>query len=552
MLVSAAAALLVSCEKIGADRYSPQDLELDELIQNYVSASYSSKISDVTVTGDKVRISGTYAGTGEFRIAEVPPYMDLLKLDEPLSVIEPDSREFSVETGRWLETGDGIVYDRLLSKWAIFEKDGDSWKLVSAARYADTVPAISSPEAVPLRNKKGLGGIFMNEHISDFDELDTGSATLNFFVPQFTYLSPGDGRIEHRYGGRSYWFDENFIKSNLDRVLEETGRRNMSVAGILLVQNEAAAADKELAQLLTDPGNTGGGTLLMPNMTSPESVNCFAAIVDFLVSRYSRDADRFGRVAHWIVLNEVDGGSSWANMGTRPQYFYTDYYIKVMRLVNNILRQYDQNAETFASFTHSWTLPALDFPAKEMIETIDAMGKKEGDYRWALACHSYPWDLLDPRCWECPYSTPSMDTQCVSFRNLEVLDKWVRMPEHMYLGVHKRSVWLSEAGLNSRSYSEWDLKEQAAGTAFAWKKVQALEGIDGWQWHNWFDNTGDGAGAMLGLRKYREENDGEAKPAWHVFRAAGTEEEDGEFRQWLEYLGLSGWDEIMYDESEIL
>lgn len=552
LLVSAAAALLSSCEKIGADRYSPQDLELDELIQNYVSTSYTSKISDVTVTGDKVRISGTYAGTGEFRIAEVPPYMDLLKLDEPLSVLEPDSREFSVETGRWLETADGIVYDRLLSKWAIFEKDGDSWQLVSAARYADTVPAISSPEAVPLRNKKGLGGIFMNEHISDFDELDTGSATLNFFVTQFTYLSPGDGRIEHRYGGRSYWFDENFIRRNLDRVLEETGRRNMSVAGILLVQNEAAAADKELARLLTDPGNTGGGTLLMPNMTSPESVNCFAAIVDFLVSRYSRDAGSYGRVAHWIVLNEVDGGSSWANMGTRPQYFYTDYYIKVMRLVNNILRQYDQNAETFASFTHSWTLPALDFPAKEMIETIDAMGKKEGDYRWALACHSYPWDLLDPRCWECPYSTPSMDTQCVSFRNLEVLDKWIRMPEHKYLGVQKRSVWLSEAGLNSRSYSEWDLKEQAAGTAFAWKKVQALEGIDGWQWHNWFDNTGDGAGAMLGLRKYREDNDGEAKPAWYVFQAAGTEDEDAEFAQWLEYLGLSGWDEIMYDESAIL
>ena len=328
--------------------------------------------------------------------------------------------------------------------------------------------------------------------------------------------------------------------------------QNIKRGGILLVQNEAAAADKELARLLTDPGNTGGGTLLMPNMTSPESVNCFAAIVDFLVSRYSRDAGSYGRVAHWIVLNEVDGGSSWANMGTRPQYFYTDYYIKVMRLVNNILRQYDQNAETFASFTHSWTLPALDFPAKEMIETIDAMGKKEGDYRWALACHSYPWDLLDPRCWECPYSTPSMDTQCVSFRNLEVLDKWIRMPEHKYLGTQKRSVWLSEAGLNSRSYSEWDLKEQAAGTAFAWKKVQALEGIDGWQWHNWFDNTGDGAGAMLGLRKYREDNDGEAKPAWYVFQAAGTEDEDAEFAQWLEYLGLSGWDEIMYDESAIL
>ena len=82
--------------------------------------------------------------------------------------------------------------------------------------------------------------------------------------------------------------------------------------------------------------------------------------------------------------------------------------------------------------------------------------------------------------------------------------------------------------------------------------MQALEGIDGWQWHNWFDNTGDGAGAMLGLRKYREDNDGEAKPAWYVFQAAGTEDEGEEFAQWLEYLGLSGWDEIMYDESDIL
>lgn len=546
-----AATLSVSCQKEDIPIYSPEDMEREELIKNYLATSYSSAITDVSVTEDKVRISGKYSGTGEFYVAEIPPYMDRLRLEEALTLFEPDGSSFSFETGRMVETENGIVYDRLLSKWAIFEKNGEGSRLVSAARYADEVHAVSSPDAVPLRNKKGMGGIFMNDRISDFDELGLGSATLNLFVTQFAYLSPGAGRIPHEYGGRTYWFDENFIVNNLDNVLKEACSRNMSVAAILLVQGEAAAMDKELARLLTDPGNTGGGTLIMPNMTSLESVNCFAAIVDFLISRYTREDGLYGRVAHWIVLNEVDGGSSWANMGTRPQYFYTDYYIKVLRLVNNILRQYDQHAETFASFTHSWTLPALDFPALEMIETIEAMGKKEGDYRWALACHSYPWDLLNPRCWECPYSTPDMDAQCVSFRNLEVLDKWIRMPEHRYEDGSKRSVWLSEAGLNSRSYSAADLEEQAAGTAYAWKKVEALEGIDAWQWHNWFDNQGDGAGAMLGLRKFREENGGEPKPAWQVFKAAGTETEEACFSRYLEYLGLDGWEEIMYDEDVI-
>lgn len=551
VLVPLAASLCISCQKQEATSYSREDIEMEMLIKDYLEATWTSAVSDVTVTADKVVVSGHYSGNGEFYVAEIPPYMDLLRLDEPLSAVRPDKAAFSFETERYVETEGGIVYDRLLSKWAVFEEGRDGGVLASDARYADSVPAISSPEPVPLRGKKGLGGIFMNEYMTDFDELSAGSATLNMFVTQFTYLSPGEGRIAHEYGGRTYWFDENFIRNNLDSVLEEAGRRDMCVAAILLVQNESAAMDKELARLLTDPGYTGGGTLIMPNMTSPESVNCFAAIVDFLVSRYTREDGRYGRVSHWIVLNEVDGASSWANMGVRPQYYCTDYYIKVLRLVNNILRQYDGNAETFASFTHSWTLAALDYPAKEMIETIDAMGKKEGDYRWALAVHSYPWDLLNPRCWECPYSTPSMDAQCVSFRNLEVLDKWIRMPEHRYGGTVKRSVWLSEAGLNSRSYSAADLEEQAAGTAYAWKKVEALEGIDAWQWHNWFDNMGDGTGAMLGLRKFREEYGGEAKPAWQVFKAAGTEDEDSCFGAYLEYLGLESWDEIMYDEEDI-
>ena len=115
----------------------------------------------------------------------------------------------------------------------------------------------------------------------------------------------------------------------------------------------------------------------------------------------------------------------------------------------------------------------------------------------------------------------------------------------MYLGMHKRSVWLSEAGINSRSYSEQDLQEQAAGWAYAWKKINALDGIDGIQWHNWFDNVGDGSGALLGLRKYNDnEYKGEAKPVWYLYQASGTGNEDQAFNPYLSIIGIDDWDII--------
>lgn len=49
------------------------------------------------------------------------------------------------------------------------------------------------------------------------------------------------------------------------------------------------------------------------------------------------------------------------------------------------------------------------------------------------------------------------------------------------------------------------------------EKINALEGIDGIQWHNWFDHPGDGA--CLGLRKYLDATyNGEAKPVWYVYQ----------------------------------
>lgn len=83
------------------------------------------------------------------------------------------------------------------------------------------------------------------------------------------------------------------------------------------------------------------------------------------------------------------------------------------------------------------------------------------------------------------------------------------------------------------AYTNRALLRQAAGFAYGWRKINGLEGISGIQWHNWFDNDGDGV--QLGLRKYGDdrygaEENGKAKPVWNAFQNAGTASETEYFK----------------------
>ena len=90
------------------------------------------------------------------------------------------------------------------------------------------------------------------------------------------------------------------------------------------------------------------------------------------------------------------------------------------------------------------------------------------------------------------------------------------------------------------------MQDQAAGFAYGWKKINNLDGIDGIQWHSWFDHLGDGV--PLGLRKYSdEEYKGEAKPVWTTYQKAGTDEEDDYFKQYLERIGIESWEGLIQD-----
>jgi hypothetical protein len=231
----------------------------------------------------------------------------------------------------------------------------------------------------------------------------------------------------------------------------------------------------------------------------------------------------------------------------RPMAVYMDTYYKSMRLCYQIAREYDEHSEVLAPFDHSWTAVLNDYATLDMIKELQSY-VIEGDFHWGIAHHPYPEDLTEPKTWNDVSATFSMNTPRVTFKNLEVLDAWIKKPENKYMGTQKRTLWLSENGLNSRSYSEQDLKEQAAGLAYAWKKFKNLDGIDAFFYHNWTDNRQE-FGLRIGLRRfYDDETDpGGCKPIWYVFQAADTNQEDIVFEQYKPIIGISNWSEIMHE-----
>ncbi|MGD8777361.1 MAG: DUF5722 domain-containing protein [Ignavibacteria bacterium] len=520
---------------------------LEENLKNYLSSDFNSFVNSVSVSENRVKITGQIESTFDIYLCEVTPYQDVTEVEKFDSPIKIENENFEIEVDRRI-TKDGINYDRILSKWVVAEKDGDTYKLKSHARYADQIDAkYNLPDEKPA-SRKGLGGFHAGRFVSDLDDLDITSATVNIWFTGFMYTKPVPGRISHNYNGKEYYFDEKVI-ADFDSTFRLTASKNIIVAAILLVSKAEQCSDPEIGRMLQHPDCDPAGIYSMPNMTNPESVECYAAALDFLASRYSRADKKYGRIHHWIMHNEVDAGWVWTNAGDKTELVFMDTYIKSMRMCYNIARSYNPHSEVFVTLTHywNWTTHPKFYLSKNLLEILIDYCNKEGDFQWALAQHPYPEDLFEPKTWLDQHVSYDFNTDLITFKNLEVLNAWIKKPEALYKGKYKRTLWLSENGTNSRDYSEKCLKEQAAGFAYTWKKMKDLDGIDGFQWHNWIDNRGEG-GLRIGLRRFPDDetDPGGRKPVWFVYQAAGRENEDEVFNQYKELIGINDWDEVNY------
>lgn len=521
-------------------------------LRTYLHHVFPCRVTNVLVKAQQIVVTGEAGGqsTANLSLVEAALSADITETQHfPTALpLHADSKgHFVVTLDRQRTAGDHTTFDRLLSRWAVAKRTGDTFTLLSHAHYADEVaPLYDLPEEKP-RNKKGIGGFTTGWPISDVTDLDLSAATVNIVLNSLFATTPGPDRSAFLYGGRT-WYAEDRPIAQLDRTLQATAQHHLIVSAIILLGQGGNAPPESFSRRVAHPDADPSGIFVMPDVSSEAGLTAYAAALDYLAQRYSRPDAKYGRIHHWIMHNEVNAGWIWTNAGEKTPLLYTDLYHRSMRVAQLIARQYNSHSKAFISLEHHWNIrPTHIYAGREILDLLLDFSAAEGDFDWAIAFHPYPQNLFDPRVWADTEAVYTFDTPKITYKNLEVLDAWVRQPRARFLGKTLRTVHLTEQGLNSRDYSAQSLTDQAAGMAYAWNKYKDLESIEVFDYHNWVDNRGEG-GLRIGLRRFPDDKDEPLgkKPIWYVYQALGTAREAEATAFAKPIIGIQDWAEIRY------
>ncbi|AMV30954.1 hypothetical protein VN12_02485 [Pirellula sp. SH-Sr6A] len=528
----------------------------DPAILESMKREFDGKIDRIAVASDSISVRGSIAiepDATAYGLAALPLHASRIDLPldanvEPIRFDAQGAFEWKVKR---LEGDPAHRRDRLFRRWHVVKQKGEQWSIASRGRYADEIDcrAPDLPAARPT-TQKGLGGWTPNRGPgleNELKELGIGSVTVNVAgLHNALRLEPASDTVPYIWDGKTYHLRESVLH-DYDRTFQLAQQNNVMVSAILLINNIRDPNQAE-GSLLAHPDATADGTYAMPNVATPEGENYVAALYNLIAERWSRTDGKFGRVHHWIMHNEVDFGWVWTNAGKKSDLAYMDLYQRSMRLMHLATRQYDPHGDAFISLTHHWSIPGEPYAygSRRMLELLDLFEEAEGEFKWGLAFHPYPQDLFEPKTWQDSQATWDWNTAKITPKNLEVLDAFMRRDTMRFEGA-VRKIHLSENGFNSRSYSDSDLANQAAGMALAWHKIQRLPAIQVWHYHNWVDHPDEG-GLKIGLRKLPNDPEGPLgkKPIWHLYRSLGTDTQENVSMPYLKVIGLSSWDEAVH------
>ncbi|MCA8989626.1 MAG: hypothetical protein KDA78_18405, partial [Planctomycetaceae bacterium] len=419
--------------------------------------------------------------------------------------------------------------DRTTSRWglAVQTPQGD-WQLLSFWKYATDLSAAAS-EKLPLhkpRGIKGLGGVVAQYPLEELLELGIEQITVNVVLTSLLDNQPHPGWFPFQHAGRT-WFVNPGPLARYDQLLKFADEHDIVVSAILLV----SFGDSSFAKLIIHPEADRAGHFAMPNLTDSEGVAAYEAVLQFLAQRYCREDREYGRIANWIVHNEVDFGWEWTNMGRQPQMVFMDHYLRSLRMVHNVTRRFDPHSRVFISLTHHWNTPAHEnwqsYCSREILERLIASSRIEGDFAWGVAYHPYPQNLRNPAAWNDHQVNETFETPKITPKNIAVLDRWMKQPQMLTSDGRIRGLLLSEQGFNTPDYSAESQQMQAAGFVYMWRQMRGLSSIEAFHNHRWIDSPHEG-GLLLGLRTVPEAGKpfGTKKQSWEVYQALGTPREN--------------------------
>ncbi len=404
------------------------------------------------------------------------------------------------------------------------------------ANNEDSYPKVTS--------KKGL----QVQMIDDAIVLGVKHAALNVDLGRMAVLKANPDDIAWLSDGKTFRFSRSYVEHLDSRVQPLSGAK--AVVTFILLNYKGPDAEKNAVLLHPKYDNNCPQDLSAFNTSTADGCGWFKASVEFLAARYSADKYPHGRVANYIVGNEVNSHWSWANMGHVDMETFARDYARTVRICNTAVRKFSSTARTFISLEHHWNIryppysETQAFRGKAFIDYFNSIVKESGDFDWNLAFHPYPENLFNPRTWEDKSAKRSFETPRITFKNIDLLTQYFRRAPLLYQR-KPRHIILSEQGFHSDGTPEGE-RVQAAAYCYAYYKVAHLDGIDAFILHRHVDHPHEG-GLNLGL--WRRSGDSaeplSKKPIYDVFRLADTPDAEKAFKFALPVIGVTRWKDIL-------
>jgi hypothetical protein len=393
-------------------------------------------------------------------------------------------------------------------------------------------------------SKKGL----QVQMIPDAIALGTHHATLNVSLGGFMDLENHADSVKWTSAGKEYSFRKSYL-TQMDRDIKALHDGGAVVYLILLAypsKNPAKDALLVHPQALPDYKYN----IAAFNTKTPEGKAWFQALMEFLTQRYSGKSTPQGRVWGYIVGNEVNSHWMWYNCGKAPLASVVQDYADAVRCVHSALRKSSAHARVYLSFDHHWTasMPGISeleaTAGKSFLDTFAKIVREQGDFDWHVATHPYPDDLGNPRTWLDQAAPPHENAKHITFKNLEVMNRYMERPELLFAGKPRRII-LSEQGFHCLTTPDGETL-QAAAYAYAWEKTARANNVDAFILHRHVDHKHEG-GLRLGLWERKPESiaePGRKRLIYELYQAAGTPAWPEKAAFALPIVGLKSWDEL--------
>lgn len=367
------------------------------------------------------------------------------------------------------------------------------------ARGTDQPPRIARPI-----------GTWCTASAEDVDRLRFGASMTEINMAWLLTLHPADDDIPHTWNGRTCYFIRERVQEQ-DEMLAPLARKGIPCL-LRFINREhyrLRDADPELFGKICHPNceRDGEGVEISAfNLRTEEGLELFCACLDFLFERYAGTGGAHGWSTMLDLGNEVNSQRIWCNAGPAECADFMEEYAAALRLAWQLSRKYCPYYRVNISLEQNFARPYRPDPlfyygARECLEQLEKICRRDGDFEWGVAAHPYPENLSFPDFYNDRTPTFSFDTPLVTLKNLEVWPALLATEAFLYRGRPRRVVF-DEQGFNTRPDAPYTEEQGAFAFVLAWLKIRRQPAVEQLLIHRYIDIPfNEEYGLNLGLRR---------------------------------------------------